>query len=129
MRIEAYFQQLQVQIDNCPVVDSQSVSFTKRGSSLGFIRGDLLMADGSLLHFREFVDTEYTIDRKIYAYQYMSNRKQIVFRYDNSDHHHHLNLPTQPHHKHDGSEETIVASTGPTLAKILAEIEPLVQLP
>ena len=85
MRIEAYFQRLQAQIDGCPVVDSPSVSFTKRGSSLGFIRGDLLMVDGSLLHFREFVDTEYTIDRKIYAYQYMNNRKQIVFRYDNSD--------------------------------------------
>jgi len=75
------------------------------------------MVDGSLLHFREFVDTEYTIDRKIYAYQYMNNRKQIVFRYDNSDHHQHLNLPTHPHHKHDGSEEIIVASTGPHLSR------------
>ena len=129
MQIEAYFQQLQTEIAGCPVVDSQTVSFDKRGSSLGFIRGDLLMSDGSLLHFREFVDTEYEIDRKIYAYQYMNQHKQIVFRYDNSDHHQHLRLPTHPHHKHDGNETTIIASSGPTLIEILAEIEPLVQLP
>lgn len=34
-----------------------------------------------------------------------------------------------PHHKHDGREETIVPSPGPTLADVLTEIEPLVQLP
>jgi len=129
LRIEAYFQQLQAFIDGCPVVDSQTVGFDKRGSYLGFIRGDLIMSDGSLLHFREFVDTEYGIDRKIYAYQYMDSHRQIIFRYDNSDHHQHLQLPTHPHHKHDGSEETIVPSPGPTLADVLAEIEPLVQLP
>jgi hypothetical protein len=96
LRIEAYFQQLQAFIDGCPVVDSQTVGFDKRGSYLGFIRGDLIMSDGSLLHFREFVDTEYEIDRKIYAYQYMDSHRQIIFRYDNSDHHQHLQLPTHP---------------------------------
>jgi len=127
LQIEAYFQQLQAQIAGCPVVDSQTVSFDKRGSYLGFIRGDLLMNDGSFLHFREFVDSEYGIDRKIYAYQYMNNRKQIVFRYDNSDHHHHLNLPTHPHHKHDGSEQHVVPASAPTLADVLAEIEQIAQ--
>ena len=47
----------------------------------------------------------------------------LVFRYDNADHHRKLNLATHPHHKHDGNEANIVAATVPTLADVLAEIE------
>jgi len=55
LRIETYFQELQTVIDACPFVDVQQVTFDKRGATLGFIRGDLIMIDGSKLHFREFV--------------------------------------------------------------------------
>lgn len=55
----------------------------------------------------------------------MNAAKQLIFRYDDADHHRELNLPTHPHHKHEGSEANIVAAPAPTLADVLAEIEQL----
>jgi hypothetical protein len=127
--IEDYFQQIREAIDASPVVRLSRVAYDKRGTHEGFIRGDLDFADGSLLHIREFVDVETTIDRLVYAYQYMDAGKQFVFRYDNSGHHQKLNLLTHPHHKHDGSESHIVASAAPILADVLKEVENLVVLP
>ena len=85
--------------------------------------------DASILYVREFVDVETTVERLLYVYQYTDPHKQLRFRYDNTGHHKRLNLPTYPHHKHEGSEEHIVPSAAPDLAAILGEIETLVQLP
>jgi len=127
--IEAYFQQIRELIDSCRVVTFSDVNYHKQGIDIGFIRGNIYFIDGSILHFREFVDIALVAERLMYSYHYMSTDKHLLFRYDNADHHHELALSTHPHHKHDGDEETIVASTGPTLADVLTEIEPLVQLP
>jgi Family of unknown function (DUF6516) len=129
LRIETYFQQLQALIESCSVVATVSITFDKRAPALGFVRGDLVMVDDSQLHVREYVDVEHEIERHTYAYQYMDAAKQLIFRYDNADHYRSLNLPTPPHHKHAGSEDSVVASPAPTLADVLREVEQLVQLP
>ncbi len=129
MRIEVYFQQLQDAIAACRVLQGSNVTFDKRGAHEGFIRGELYCVDGSLLYFREAVDTELTVDRLMYTYQYMSASKVLIFRYDNTGHHKRLNLPTYPHHKHTGNEGNIAASSAPDLATVLNEVEGLVQLP
>jgi hypothetical protein len=129
LRIEAYFQQLREAIDSCPIVRSFNVTYDKRGSHEGFIRGEVYLVDGSILHLREFVDVEIGVDRLTYVYQYMSPAKKLIFRYDNTGHHKKLNLPTYPHHKHEGSEHNVVASSAPDLAVVLSEIETLVELP
>ncbi len=100
-----------------------TVTFDKRGTYEGFIQGELEFADGSLLHLREFVDVEIEVQRMMYTYQYMSSAKTLIFRYDNTGHHKKLNLPTYPHHKHDGSEHNVIASFPPDLATVLSEIE------
>jgi len=79
--------------------------------------------DGSILHLRGFVDVETSSDRLMYAYQYASSGGGMIFRYDNTGHHKKLNLGTYPHHKHVGSEDLVTASSGPTLAEILTEVE------
>lgn len=129
MRIEAYFQQLREIIDSCPIVRSFNVTYDKRGSHEGFIRGEVYFVDGSVLHVREFVDVEIGVDRLTYVYQYMDPAKRLVFRYDNTGHHKKLNLLTYPHHKHEGSEYNVVASPAPDLVAVLSEIEMLVELP
>jgi Family of unknown function (DUF6516) len=58
----------------------------------------------------------------MYAYQYMDTENGLIFRYDNTGHHQKLNLPTFPHHKHDGSEANVVAADAPTLAEVLQEV-------
>jgi hypothetical protein len=127
--IEAYFNHLRQAIDSCPVVDSFDITYDKRGSHEGFIRGEVYFVDGSTLHLREFVDVAPRVDRLTYAYQYVDRTGTMVFRYDNTGHHRELNLPTYPHHKHAGSEARVLSSSAPELPNVLAEIEALVQLP
>jgi hypothetical protein len=58
----------------------------------------------------------------------MDAEQSLVFRYDNTGHHKKLNLPTYPHHKHEGSEQMVVPSSAPSLAEVLEEIMLLVEL-
>ena len=128
MRIEAYFQQIRAMIDACPFLYLSALTCDKRGTYEGFIRGELAFVDGSVLHFREFVDVETAADRLMYVYQYMDVARNLVFRYDNTGHHKDLNLRTYPHHKHDGSEDDVVAAVAPDLETVLSEIGELVRL-
>lgn len=127
--IESYFQQFAAWIEACPIVQSSTVTYDKRARHEGFIRGELHFIDGSVLHVREYVDVEDGFDCFTYAYQYMDAEQVLVFRYDNTGHHKKLDLPTYPHHKHVGSEETVVASSAPSLADVLNEIVMMVELP
>jgi hypothetical protein len=128
LRVEAYFRQVRDIIETCPFLQLSTVTYDKRGTHEGFIRGELGFVDGSALHIREFVDVETAIDRLMYVYQYMDASGNLIFRYDNTGHHKKLNLPTYPHHKHEGSEINVIASPAPDLAAVLDEIETSVQL-
>ncbi len=123
--IEEYFQQLREVIVGCSVVQSLTFTPEKRSSYQGFIRGEINFADGSILYWREFVNVQTSIYRRMYSYQYMDGSKCLIFRYDNADHHKKLNLPTYPHHKHEGSEDNILPSNAPMLVDVLNEIEKL----
>ena len=70
LRIEAYFQQVREAIESCPLVQSSNVTYDKRSSSSGFIRGEIYLVDDSVLHLREFLDVEVDIERLTYVYQY-----------------------------------------------------------
>lgn len=129
MRIELYFQQIRETIEVCLILSSSNVTYDKRGTHEGFVHGELYFADGSTLHLREFIEVETHINRLMYVYQYMSAAKTLVFRYDNTGHHKKLNLPTYPHHKHEGVQDNIVPSSAPDLAAVLTEIERFINLP
>jgi reverse gyrase len=128
LRIEAYFEQIREAIETCPVIQAFNVTYDKRGTYEGFIRGEIYFIDGSILHLREFVDAEDIPERLTYVYQYMTPSQQLVFRYDNTGHHRKLNLSTYPHHKHHDAEDNVVISSAPDLPQILSEIEDLVEL-
>ncbi|NEO42744.1 MAG: hypothetical protein F6J94_30590 [Moorea sp. SIO1F2] len=123
MLIEDYFDQIDLFLSSSLIVKGLTIEREKRGMYEGFIRGKINFQDNSLLHFREFVYVEISIDRKMYSYQYMNYDNNLIFRYDNTEHHRKLNLATFPHHKHDGSEDNIVQSNAPFLAEVLKEIE------
>jgi hypothetical protein len=120
--IEDYFQQIQILIESTEVVNIFNIESDKRGMYEGLIRGEIDFQDNSLLHFREFVYVEITIDRKMYSYQYMNSANNLIFRYDNTEHHRKLNLSTFPHHKHDGSEDNVIKLDAPFLAEVLNEV-------
>jgi Family of unknown function (DUF6516) len=52
----------------------------------------------------------------------MDADNNLIFRYDNTEHHRKLNLPNFPHHKHDGREDNVVNSDAPFLADVLKEV-------
>ena len=79
MRIEEYFNAIRETIDGSPLVQSASVTYDKRSTHIGFVRGDLYLLNGSRLHFREFVDTETDIERYTYAYQYQRENEGLSF--------------------------------------------------
>jgi Family of unknown function (DUF6516) len=120
--IEDYFQQIQLLIQYTEIVNIFNIEIDKRGMYEALIRGKIDFQDNSLLYFREFVYVEITIDRKMYSYQYMNSENNLIFRYDNTEHHRKLNLPTFPHHKHDGSEDNVIQSDAPFLAEVLNEV-------
>lgn len=126
MRIEDYLRSINDIIGNAKAVQSSQMIFEKRTRHVGFVKGELRMIDGSELHFREFVDVESGVERYLYAYHFQRD-VTVIFRYDNTEHHRNLALPTFPHHKHDGSEDKVVSSPAPTLSDVLAEVEQLIQ--
>jgi hypothetical protein len=129
LSIDSYFRTIAELIAACLIVQSSTVTYDRRAQHEGYIRGEVQFVDGSVLTLREFVDVENGIDRLTYAYHYLNASQTLVFRYDNTGHHKKLNLPTYPHHKHAGSEHTVIASDAPGLAEVLDEIMTLVSLP
>jgi hypothetical protein len=125
--IENYFTEIQKIVDSSPIIFLKSVTYEKRGSYEGFIRGELCFADGTILHIREYVDVQITVERLMYAYQYTDSSNNLIFRYDNTNHHKKLGLSTYPHHKHDGAEDNVIESKAPKLNEVLHEIEALMQ--
>ena len=56
MRIEDYFDRAKETVNSSAIVHLSSVTYDKRSSHIGFIRGRLTLVDGSVLDCREFVD-------------------------------------------------------------------------
>lgn len=69
MRIESYFQRIREILNACPFIQSSELTFDQRSSHEGFIRGNLYFRDGSVLHLREFLDVEISVDRLTYVFQ------------------------------------------------------------
>ena len=129
MRIDRYFQAMGDVIAQCLVLQTFKISYEKRGADAGMVRGELTFVDGTILHFREYVEVETQVVRLMYTYHYMDAHNQLIFRYDNTGHHRKLGLPTYPHHKHQGAEDNVVPSSAPDLAEVLEEITRRVGLP
>ncbi len=94
MRIEAYFERVKNIVDNCPFVQSSSLTYDKRSTYEGFVHGEVIFIDDSVLHLREYVDVEITVERLMYVYHYIDAGQKLYFRYDNTGHHRQKKLPT-----------------------------------
>ncbi len=123
MLIEDYFKQIQQMISSHQSIKSHNIVYQKRDQSLGYIKGKIQFTGESWLYLTEYVEVESGIDRGKYSYQYMNENNQLIFRYDNAPHHQKLKLSSFPHHKHDESEENVIASNAPNLSGVLQEIK------
>ena len=119
--IEVYLQSLLDLVAASPFVRASTVTFDKRTPHIGLIRGDLYFADDSRLYFRELVQVQATVVRRMYSYHYQDADANLIFRYDDTPHH--PDLSSFPHHRHNGSEADVVAAEPPDLSAVLREIE------
>ncbi len=128
MLIDDYFQEIEKIINDFDIIiQSFELETDSRTFSLGIIRGDIYFNNNSHLHLREFINLKLDFCRGKYCYQYMDNQNNLIFRYDNAQHHQKLNLPNFPHHKHDRDENKIVSSHAPNLDEILEEIKQIIK--
>ena len=95
------------------------VTFTvePRSAVRGFIKGHLQFTDGSVLHFREFVDLTLAKPKVMYAYHYQDAEGNLRFRYDNAAH-----RPPLPQREHKHTPSEVVVAPAPKLRDVLSEI-------
>jgi hypothetical protein len=94
-----------------------SFEIDPRSNLRGLIRGTVQFADGSELHFREFVDVTRAEPKLMYAYHYQDAEKKLLLRYDNAMH-----RPPLPQVEHKHTKDTVGTSPIPTLAQVVDEI-------
>ena len=78
--IDDNFRQLLDTLKHSRIIRTHEVEFDKREPESGYVRGNVYFVDGSQLHFREFVDTERTVERVSYTYHYQKADGTFVFR-------------------------------------------------
>ena len=118
--IEDYFKSILDLLAPLPFVENPRIDFEKRSETVGFIRGEIGFRDGSVLHFRELVDLRHELQLVMYAYHYQDAEGVLVFRYDNTAHHMHVD--TFPNHKHT-ADGNVVSAEAIALSAVVREIE------
>ncbi len=117
--ITKYFIDFEIVLENYKhIVESRTINTQIFSEEKGLIEGELVFIDGSLMSFLEVVDIHKKQKNK-YKYHYMTIEKELIFRYDNAQHH--KGLINFPHHKHIGNE--ILDSLEVDFETVLKEIE------
>lgn len=119
--VQAYFEKIRKAIEKCGIITSHSLLLEERSYRLGYVRGEIKLIDGSILHFREFIDLTKEKFKDDYSYQYQKEDRSLIFRYDNALHH--PELKSFPHHKHQSSEENVIECQEPNFDSVLQEVE------
>ena len=88
-----------------------------------YIKGHLVIIDSSILEIALFVtESRKALSIDKYRLHYMNSNGQMLFRYDNAQHHPEIN--TYPHHKH--TPDKVSPSDLPSLKDILSEISAII---
>lgn len=119
--ISVHLAQIEAVIDQytlAPFVQHITYSVERRPGDQAYVYGSFIFADGSALHFREFLDTfDNEVEKRKYAYHYQDDSGRLIFRYDNSTHRPALDFVE---HKHD--REGITPARSPDLEAVIEEI-------
>lgn len=121
MVIQRYFSEIKKVIDRYAILQfvlETDVDFELRSGDQGYLHGSVHFADGSILHFKEFLDgINDTVDKLTYSYHYQAANNDLIFRYDNAAH-----KPALPFREHKHLPQQILPSRAPVLIDVLTEI-------
>lgn len=121
MLLNEYIQTLIVAIqrlDDYGLADSIESQSEVRIEKTAIVSIKVVLINKSELHVREYIDGLDEIIRVSYAYQYQSEDKSLIFRYDNAQHKPALGFDEHKHTK-DGS---IIARQLPSINEIIDEV-------
>ena len=120
MSVADYVEEIRRQILDTPHVVSHSLGYEGRAPLGAIVNGSVTFADGSSIHFKEFLQLRPVITRLKYAYHYATSTHQLVFRYDNARDPAARHLSTYPDHRHT-SHGVLLSSSAPAFASALQE--------
>lgn len=116
--ITKYFKEIENTISSFSnLIKEYSKSEKLYSENKGYIRCKIVFTNNYSLSFMELIDIEKPVKQK-YSYHFKDDDNNLMFRYDNAEHHPKLN--TFPHHKH--LPNNVIKSTEPELLDILMEI-------
>ena len=96
--IDDYVKDVEALLGSLPLKLSTRVQAENRGDIALYMKVEIIFVDESELHVREYFATLPVFTRIAYSYHYQNREKDLIFRYDNAEHH--PEISTYPHHKH-----------------------------
>jgi hypothetical protein len=104
-----------------PIVQDFEILEVIEEASVQLLRVRAEIIDGSLLYVRE----AFFPHASKYSYHWQTRTGDLLLRWDNAPHH--PEIPTYPHHKHEG--EQIVPAARVSIEEVLAELAAILQSP
>jgi hypothetical protein len=101
-------------LQNNPVIKSYQISEYFEEESAEFIRLQVFIKDGSVLHVKEFS----SLGKSKYSYNWQDTNGRLILRWDNSPHY--PEMATFPYHLHEKGE--IFPSDRVFINQVLEEI-------
>jgi hypothetical protein len=92
---------------NSPLITSHQITREYEGLQKSYIRARLILSDGSLLEFAEYIEADGENNIKItdYSFQWMDTDGNQIRRWDNTPHF--PKLKNFPHHVHFKEDDVI----------------------
>jgi hypothetical protein len=119
--IYALIKEIEESISSSSIVVSSNIQkYFGSTTKEAYITGNLIFIDLSSLEFAIYIlEKSKKIIFDKYRFQYMDNKKGLIFRYDNAPHH--KDIATFPFHKHL-RDDKVLESAIPQFCEILEEI-------
>ena len=116
--ISKYINSIEKLIDELPFVLSKNIVVDNRSDIAFYIKGKIIFTNDNELHIKEYFIAIPELKKIAYSYHYQNKNKELIFRYDNAEHH--PEIKTYPYHKHNGNK--VCASKKTKLKRVLFEI-------
>lgn len=116
MVVTDYFEKVRAILNSSKIIHETHVDFLDFDSFSGMIRGQIIFIGGHILEFMEFISGN---ARPKYRFHFCSAKGNLIFRYDNAEHH--PGLEGFPHHKH--LPDTVLSSREADFISVFREAE------
>ncbi len=116
--IEDYLHEVEKLIHEVPCKLFANLQVENRGDVALYLRGKIIFTNESELQFKEYFVTIPIMRKWAYSYHYQNRDKELIFRYDNAEHH--KEIATYPYHKHITND--VLPSDILSLKEVLREI-------